>query len=122
MKIVDYSGTKYENTDVPLNEEIKKKYNCGFITVDDLISKLPKQVIKNGQVINVRENVAKDMFNKNIDHSNKDSKKEEPKEIPSTVSKDFNKLKQKKEYQEYINNSKGECAINLDPHINIKVR
>jgi len=52
----------YDLQDIELNTEIKKKYNCGFITVEELLNKLPKQVIKNGNIINVRDNIGKEFF------------------------------------------------------------
>lgn len=34
------------------------------MSVDEFLNKLPKQVIKNGQIINIRDDIGKDFFGK----------------------------------------------------------
>lgn len=60
LKIIDYTSREYDAADIELMSEIKSKYNCGNMTPEELLNKLPKQVIKNGQIINVRDNIGKD--------------------------------------------------------------
>lgn len=77
LKIVDYTSREYDAADAELMAEIKAKHNCGLTTPEELLNKLPKQVIKNGQIINVRDNIGKDYFGKvDVDNLNKENKQD----------------------------------------------
>lgn len=56
------------------------------MTPEELLNKLPKQVIKNGQIINVRDNIGKDQFGK-VDIESKDSHNKQDNMIMSKIEK-----------------------------------